>query len=124
MSTFKVDDEIVKEEVQKLQKLLRKCEDAYNQSIPESQAGKGKTHEELALLCENIKMDYLFMGELIHKTIEFLGQTSDMFRTSDKSSADKIANGGTGSGTIDFGQGGSFSSGGDSFVGGGGGGRF
>lgn len=91
MSTFKVDNEQVKKSVETLKKLLDECEELYNKEIPESTVDKGKSHNELLELCENVKITCQYLGELINNTILFLGDSSEMFETSDKEDAKAIA---------------------------------
>lgn len=91
MSTFKVDNEQVKKSVETLKKLLDECEELYNKEIPESTVDKGQSHNELLVLCENVKITCQYLGELINNTILFLGDSSEMFETSDKEGAKAIA---------------------------------
>lgn len=90
MSKFKVDNEQVNATVETLKKLLKECEDLYDKDIPTSDVDKGKTHEELVTVCDNIRTTCYYFGQLIHNTIEFLGKSSEMFEMSDKTSADAI----------------------------------
>lgn len=90
MSKFKVDNEQVNAAVDTLRNLLEKCEEAYEVKIPVSDVDKGQTHDELISVCENIKSTCYDFGQLIHNTILFLGEASDMFEKSDKDSAAAI----------------------------------
>lgn len=90
MSKFKVDNEQVNAAVETLRNLLEKCEEAYEVKIPVSDVDKGQTHDELTSVCENIKSTCYDFGQLIHNTILFLGEASDMFEKSDKDSAAAI----------------------------------
>lgn len=91
MSTFKVDSNQVKESVDTLRKILDECKQLYNQSIPESDVDKGKTHNELYNLCQKFKTTCQYFGELVNNSILFLGQSSEMFDTSDRNSAAAIS---------------------------------
>ncbi len=91
MSGFKSDTEKVKDSVETLRKLLDECEEMYNREIPESEVDKGSTHNELYDLCQNIKTTCQYLGELISNSILFLGESSEMFDTSDKESAAAIS---------------------------------
>lgn len=84
---FKIDTEVVKDSVATLRQLLEECEEMYAKEIPDSSVDKGLTHNELHELCQNIKTTCRYLGELINNSIRFLGESSDMFDTSDKESA-------------------------------------
>lgn len=84
---FKIDTEVVKDSVATLRQLLEECEELYVKEIPDSSVDKGLTHAELHELCQNIKTTCQYLGELINNSIHFLGESSDMFDTSDKESA-------------------------------------
>lgn len=90
---FKVDTEVVKESVATLRQLLEECEEMYVKEIPDSSVDKGLTHNELHELCQNINTTCQYLGELINNSIGFLGESSDMFDTSDKESATAVFSG-------------------------------
>ena len=87
---FKIDTEVVKDSVATLRQLLEECEELYGKEIPDSSVDRGLTHNELHELCQNIKMTCQYLGELINNSIRFLGESSDMFDTSDKESATAV----------------------------------
>lgn len=93
MSKFKVDNEQINAAVETLKKLLKECEDAYNVEIPASDVDKGETHDELIIVCDNIRHTCYCYGQLIHNTIGFLGKSSEMFEQSDRNSANAIKDG-------------------------------
>lgn len=95
MSTFKVDNEQVASAIETLKTLLAECEEAYNKEIPTSSVDKGKSHETMVVVCDYIKATCYNFGQLISNSIEFLGQSSEMFEQSDKQSATYIAEGST-----------------------------
>lgn len=98
MSKFKVDNEQIDATAETLKTLLKECEDLYDKKIPESDVDKGQTHDELVTVCDNIRTTCYYFGQLIHNTIEFLGKSSEMFKQSDKNSADTIKSDASGSG--------------------------
>lgn len=91
MSKFKIDNEQIDSTVDTLKTLLTKCKELYEKEVPVSEVDKGQTHEELISVCENIKTTCFYFGQLIHNTIEFLGDSSEMFAQSEKKSADAIS---------------------------------
>lgn len=87
---FQVNYEVIDNAVVELRSLLQQCEKAYNKKIPSMGSGQGSTHTELNNLCNNIKINCQYLGELINSTILFLGETSTMFKTADNNSSSSI----------------------------------
>ncbi len=85
--SFKIDTEKVSDSVKELRALLSKCKEIYDTAIPESTYDKGLSHNSLLRICNNIKETSLRLGELISKSIEFLGETSEMFDTAEENSS-------------------------------------
>ena len=108
MSKFKVDNEQIDATVETLKTLLTKCEELYDKEVPFSDVDKGQTHEELISVCDNIRTTCYYFGQLISNTIEFLGKSSEMFKQSDKNSANaiksEVSGSRDGSGKVDIGS--------------------
>lgn len=93
MGSFKVDNEQIDAVVDIMKELITKCEDIYKKKIPTSGSAKGQTCEELISVCDNIRITSCYFGQLIHNTIEFLGQSSELFEQSEMSSARAVREG-------------------------------
>ncbi len=93
MRRFKIDNEQIDAVAEDMKNLLTKCEEVYEKGVPISDVAKGKTYDELISVCENIRNTSYYLGQLIHKTIEFLGQSSKLFAQSEMNSASAIRGG-------------------------------
>lgn len=90
-SKFKVDEEQINNCVETLKKLVEECQEIKAKKIPKSEDDKGQTHNELYTLCNKLKTTSHNLGELIDRTLQFLGQASELHKESDKTSASVLA---------------------------------
>ena len=91
MDSLKVNSEQINKCVLDLKKLLEACNIVYQNPIPEDTYPNGDDAQStLHLLCQCVKISGSTLGQLINKTIQFLGYSSEMFETSDKKSANAI----------------------------------
>lgn len=90
MEVLEIDTEKIKQSVNKLKKLKKRCEATRNDKPIIGKGDSGNTYNELIEACSVVKQNLSALIELIDKTIAYMEQFANAYESSDKASAGKL----------------------------------
>lgn len=90
MEVLEIDTERIRQSVNKLKKLKKRCEATKSERIIIDKGGAGNTYNELIEACSVVKENLSALIELIDKTIAYMEQFANAYESSDKISAARL----------------------------------